>query len=101
MSMWTMIFLIVLIGCVTNVLSERYRALGRAEKRAKAELEVAGNSNEQGAQAQELKDLRERIKVLERIATDGNSTDARETQRIEREIEALRDTGGLRDRQDG
>ena len=78
-----------------------YRALGRAEKRAKAELEVAGSSNEQGAQAQELKDLRERIKVLERIATDGNSTDARETQRIEREIEALRDTGGLRDRQDG
>ncbi len=35
--------------------------------------------------------LRERIKVLERIATDGNSLDASETRRISREIEALRD----------
>lgn len=43
----------------------------------------------------EIEDLRERIKVLERIATDGNTLDARETQRISREIEALRD------RQDG
>ena len=43
----------------------------------------------------ELENLRERIKVLERIATDGNTLDARETQRISHEIEALRD------RQDG
>ena len=47
------------------------------------------------AARREIEDLRERIKVLERIATDGNSIDARETQRISREIEALRD------RQDG
>lgn len=39
----------------------------------------------------ELEDLRERIKVLERIATDGNSLDANETKRIAAEIEALRD----------
>lgn len=39
----------------------------------------------------EIDDLRERIKVLERIATDGNSLDARETKRIAAEIEALRD----------
>ena len=43
----------------------------------------------------EVEELRERIKVLERIATDGNSLDATETRRISREIEALRD------RQDG
>ncbi len=43
----------------------------------------------------EVEDLRERIKVLERIATDGNSLDASETRRISREIDALRD------RQDG
>ena len=42
----------------------------------------------------ELEDLRERIKVLERIATDGNTPDARETQRIAAEIEALRDKQG-------
>ena len=39
----------------------------------------------------EIEDLRERIKVLERIATDGNSLDTRETKRISAEIEALRE----------
>lgn len=39
----------------------------------------------------EVEDLRERIKVLERIATDGNTLDANETRRIAQEIEALRD----------
>jgi hypothetical protein len=38
----------------------------------------------------EVEDLRERIKVLERIATDGNTLDAVETKRIAAEIEALR-----------
>lgn len=39
----------------------------------------------------EIEELRERIKVLERIATDGNSLDARKTKSIAAEIEALRD----------
>jgi hypothetical protein len=39
----------------------------------------------------EIEDLRERIKVLERIATDGNSLDANQTRQIAAEIEALRD----------
>ena len=39
----------------------------------------------------EIEALRERIKVLERIATDGNSLDSTETKRIAAEIEALRD----------
>lgn len=94
MSMWTMIFLIVVVGCVTNVITERYRAMGRIEKRKHAAADDAAHG-ERAAQTQELQDLRERIKVLERIATDGNTLDARETQRISQEIEALRD------RQDG
>ena len=44
-----------------------------------------------GEARREIETLRERIKVLERIATDGNSLDARETRRIAQEIEALRD----------
>ena len=39
----------------------------------------------------------ERIKVLERIATDNNSLDARETKRISAEIEALREKQTDRD----
>lgn len=53
----------------------------REDGRAAAELEAA---------RRELADLRERIKVLERIATDANSGDAREQARIAAEIEALR-----------
>ncbi|MDG6077758.1 hypothetical protein E3U23_00910 [Erythrobacter litoralis] len=47
------------------------------------------------AEAQrEIEELRERIRVLERIATDGNTPDARETRRIAAEIEALRNETG-------
>ena len=53
----------------------------RSEASSNAELEAA---------RRELHDLRERIKVLERIATDGNTPDARERARIAAEIEALR-----------
>lgn len=90
MSLWTMIFLIVLVGCITNVLTERYRAMGRAEKHKASALKDEGRA-EPTLQAQELQELRERLKVLERIATDGNSLDASETRRISQEIEALRD----------
>lgn len=40
----------------------------------------------------EMKQLRERLQVLERIATDNNTMDARERARISAEIEALRGT---------
>lgn len=53
----------------------------RGEANGNAELEAA---------RRELHDLRERIKVLERIATDGNTSEARERARIAAEIEALR-----------
>lgn len=39
----------------------------------------------------EIARLQERIKVLERIATDKNSLDTRERERIAREIEDLRE----------
>lgn len=41
--------------------------------------------------AREVEELRERVRVLERIATDANSTDAIESRQIAEEIEALRD----------
>ncbi|OGS51966.1 MAG: hypothetical protein A3J40_01910 [Erythrobacter sp. RIFCSPHIGHO2_12_FULL_63_10] len=55
---------------------------------------VAGQSDappQNSDDRREIEDLRERIKVLERIATDGNSLDAQQTKQIAAEIEALRD----------
>lgn len=53
----------------------------REDQRSLAELDAA---------RRELSDLRERVKVLERIATDANTGEAREQARIAAEIEALR-----------
>ncbi|WP_095012598.1 hypothetical protein [Tsuneonella mangrovi] len=39
----------------------------------------------------EVEDLRERVRVLERITTEANSTNALESRRVADEIEALRD----------
>lgn len=60
----------------------------REDVRSAAEIEAA---------RRELEELRERIKVLERIATDGNSSDAREQARIAAEIEALRALPALKE----
>ncbi|MEP3050922.1 MAG: hypothetical protein ABJP48_07440 [Erythrobacter sp.] len=45
----------------------------------------------------ELRELRERVKVLERIATDGNSPKAQDAARIAAEIEQLRDPSKSQD----
>jgi hypothetical protein len=64
-----------------------------AERLAQIE---GGHSPTQGASVfgddvnSELDELRERVQVLERIATDENSSEARKAQQIAREIESLR-----------
>ena len=53
-----------------------------------------GPPADDGTKAQlqrEVEELRERVRVLERIATDANSTNAIESRQIADEIEALRD----------
>lgn len=55
------------------------------EVQARAEVEAEETRRE-------IEQLRERLQVLERIATDSNSNDARERARIAAEIEALRET---------
>ena len=95
MNFWTAAVIIVAIWGFVQIYSRRHdRALGvtrdedgnpvfapRDDSRASAELEAA---------RRELADLRERVKVLERIATEGNSSAASEQARIAAEIEALR-----------
>lgn len=95
MGFWTAAVIIVAIWGLVQIYTRRHdRELGvtrdedgnpvfapRDDSRSTAELEAA---------RRELDDLRERVKVLERIATDGNTSDGRERARIAAEIEALR-----------
>lgn len=96
MSFWTAAVVVVAIWAFVQVYTRRHdRELGvtrdedgnpvfppQADTRTAAELAAARS---------ELADLKERVKVLERIATDANSGDARERARIAAEIEALRE----------
>ena len=83
------VVLIVMIVVAGKLMSSRYKAQAGIIEDNKGNQQFVGKAD---AEAQrEIEDLRERIKVLERIATDGNSLDAQETKRIAAEIEALRE----------
>ncbi|MFO6448278.1 hypothetical protein ACLBKU_14185 [Erythrobacter sp. NE805] len=93
MSSWAIVALVgILIWGVVQVARARagivededgnQKVVPRSDGRTAAELEAA---------RRELVELKERVKVLERIATDAHSGDAREQARIAAEIEALRD----------
>ncbi len=84
------IVLIVLISAIVGVMRSRSRTADhRSQNRDRTE-DAAVSGRELELQ-REVMDLRERIKVLERIATDANSTETRETRAIADEIERLRD----------
>ncbi len=72
MELWTMIVLIVLIGCGTGVLNEHF-------KTRRKELEHSSPNDDV---YDEVEMLRERIEVLEKIVTD-------ERYHLEKEISQL------------
>ena len=92
MSSWAIVAIVAIIvfglvefakaraGIVTDE-DGNERLVPRGEGQSRLELE---------ATRRELAELKERVKVLERIATDAHSGDAREQARIAAEIEALR-----------
>lgn len=86
MNFWTAIVIICAISAVVSVIRLRHGG-GRLRHR---HGEAPPSPREKELES-EVESLRERIQVLERIATDGNSLDASETRRIAAEIEALRD----------
>ncbi|MDX1703976.1 MAG: hypothetical protein R3235_06765 [Altererythrobacter ishigakiensis] len=86
MSFWTAIVLIVLIGSIASVLRSR-------NHRRVEDQSTNGNATRDEEAQRELQELRERVKVLERITVDG-----REARAIADEIESLR---GKPDKQDG
>lgn len=85
MSFWTAIVVIVAIIAVAEVLKAKHRA------RHGITTDVMGNEKPiapptNSALEREVEELRERVKVLERIATED-----RETKRLSAEIESLRE----------
>lgn len=84
MSFWTAVVIIVAITAFANIRMAKYRAQGGDSQSAEPARLVP--SQREGELLREVEDLRERVKVLERIATDGRSTAA-----LADEIESLRE----------
>ena len=83
MSFWTAIVVIVFITSLTSLRMAKYRALGRHGGRDAGPALPAPREAEL---EREIVDLKKRLAVLERIATDD-----RQSKAIAQEIEALRD----------
>ena len=93
MDMGTALVIVAAIGAYYQLRSQRIRAgldrsqLGRMGRgRGSGELMAAGQSQRETELEKEIDALRERIKVLGRIATDGRPAKA-----LADEIESLRD----------
>lgn len=84
MSWASAVVLIVMISAIAGVLRSR-------NHHAAPHRDQAASAGREKQLEHEVTELRERIKVLERIATDANSVEARRTRTIADEIENLRD----------
>ena len=76
-----MVVLIVLIVTVGNIIRTRY---GYEHRRRRGRIEGDGSERENAQLRDEVKQLKERLAVLERITVEKENS-------LEREIEALRD----------
>lgn len=85
MSFWTAVVIIVAIGAFTNLRKARYESQTAVHRQPEPARMVS--SQRETELQREVEDLRERVRVLERIATDG-----RITAQLADEIESLRDT---------
>ncbi len=85
MSLWSAMVLIVLIVAVAGVIRSRNASNNRAGTQASNGGEQQASRRERELE-REVAELRERLQVLERIATDG-----REAKAIAEEIESLRE----------
>ena len=94
-NMWIAIMVIgiVAISAISRVMRAKYNAEhGIITDRKGHPVQTLVQPQPKDSELQrEVETLRERIKVLERIATDANTSEARETRAIAAEIESLRD----------
>lgn len=93
MSFWTAAVIIVLIWGIVQIYTRRHdRDLGVTRDEDGNPVFAPPKSDSGSEQTRrEIEQLRERIKVLERITTDANSQEAQESRRIAAEIDSLRD----------
>jgi hypothetical protein len=92
MSSWAIVALVAIViwGIVETVRARAGIITDEDGNQKFAPRDEPGSLAEIEAARREVIELKERVKVLERIVTDGNSSDAREQARIAAEIEALR-----------
>lgn len=92
-NMWIAIMVIGIVGItsIARVLRAKYNAQHGIVTDHKGRVVQTLVQPQDKELQREVETLRERIKVLERIATDANTVDARETRAIAAQIEALRD----------
>lgn len=89
MSFWTAIAVIAIVAIIFGGRKHRHRMTGRRRRDELHGVEdVQARSPREIELQREVEELRERVQVLERIATDG-----RDTQRLSDEIERLRSQG--------
>ena len=89
MTGWAAVAIVAIVVWGIVQLSRNRHGVHRNEKSERNGVE--NRQWDDPAARREIEELHERIKVLERIATEGNALDAAETKRISAEIEALRD----------
>lgn len=91
MSFWTAAVIIVAIwGLVTIWTRRNDRELGVTRDEDGNPVFPPRPVEDTSATQAEIAELKERVAVLERIATDANTSDARETARLAAEIDRLR-----------
>ena len=91
MSGWSVVAIVaIVVWGIVQLFKSRHRAERGIVVDERGNESFGPEASDHGSR-QEIENLRERIKVLERIATDGNSLDTQETKRIADEIDALRD----------
>ena len=91
MSFWNAVVIIIAIVAFANIRMAKIRAgSSHIADGGRHDAAIAASPREQELQ-REVESLRERIHVLERIATEANSAKERQTQALAAEIESLRD----------
>lgn len=85
MSFWTFVFLIAISGMIFSAWRSKHLARHGVYEDQGGEVKQFTSGREAELE-REVEELRERVKVLERIATDG-----RDTRLLSDEIEKLRD----------